>query len=727
MKFFKLRKFVFENLKVNRNFYLATQKLLFFSLVLTVMFTPHSFGQEDSLDTVIFSSNNVVASYIDKSEYEVSHTSETLIKINGNINDLSNTGSIIDPIIFNDKEILIEIIGQKQPLPGTKSTYTITINNLNTNTKGLDRGTFHEQLAVSVISKDGTVLRENFFGISPGNLVYNYELDLYPIFKEGQKYTIRVIYKDASAEFSFIPTTSSVTISSDKSKYVLGDNIKILGKVTRILQSEQFVVVEMFSPSKQLVFRNITSVESDGTFSTQIEREFMRSTGKYKITAQPFFLSDKYSSVQGQVGFIIIEIEPPYKPDFRQPTTPIHEQPFIDKTVQNPSPSFEFTNFVIILVSFFVLILFLIIKKFFLKSFGIATLFKSIKKLQAKTSPVKTSPVKTSPVKTSPVKTSPVKTSVTNPSLQPRSYVASSSGNTILPVVKRMPINTQYVEEIQNPTICFDKPELKNGKIQLNSYGLPLSWSGGNAIVFQLKSSNRLYAIKCFTKKPNGLTNYQYLSQFLKNKNLEFMIEYDSSNQILVQGSKYPVLVTQWINGDTLHKFLKTKNNKTKILQIAEKFKELVYRMEDLKIAHGDLQHGNIMIQFDNTIKLIDYDGMYIPQFNGQKSHESGLADYQHPLRKNQFDETMDRFSSYCIYLSLLVIAHKPEIFDKYFDDTNLIFKQKDFEEPFMSKLFKEIDTVNDKKIRELSKEFKRICGMKDLKKIPSLREFSSL
>ncbi|QLQ08322.1 MAG: hypothetical protein HZY76_21580 [Anaerolineae bacterium] len=47
-------------------------------------------------------------------------------------------------------------------------------------------------------------------------------------------------------------------------------------------------------------------------------------------------------------------------------------------------------------------------------------------------------------------------------------------------------------------------------------------------------------------------------------------------------------------------------------------------------IAHGDLQHGNVLVAADE-LRLIDYDGMYVPPLSGRESHEIGHRNYQHP------------------------------------------------------------------------------------------------
>ena len=55
--------------------------------------------------------------------------------------------------------------------------------------------------------------------------------------------------------------------------------------------------------------------------------------------------------------------------------------------------------------------------------------------------------------------------------------------------------------------------------------------------------------------------------------------------------------------------------------------------LERAGIAHGDLQHGNIFV-VDDELKLIDYDGMFVPRLAGCRSNELGIEHYQHPQRK---------------------------------------------------------------------------------------------
>ena len=80
-----------------------------------------------------------------------------------------------------------------------------------------------------------------------------------------------------------------------------------------------------------------------------------------------------------------------------------------------------------------------------------------------------------------------------------------------------------------------------------------------------------------------------------------------------------------------------------------------------------------------------------MPAMSGWESSEVGHQHYQHPQRDAQhFDATLDNFSALVIYLSLISLAEKPELWNEYHDE-NLIFTKSDFIEPAASELFAKI------------------------------------
>jgi len=78
---------------------------------------------------------------------------------------------------------------------------------------------------------------------------------------------------------------------------------------------------------------------------------------------------------------------------------------------------------------------------------------------------------------------------------------------------------------------------------------------------------------------------------------------------------------------------------------------KLAERLHEVGVAHADLQHGNVLLvpmaRGALALRLIDYDGMYVPALAGTRSGELGHPAYQHPqrLREGTYNAEVDRFS----------------------------------------------------------------------------------
>src|SRR5205823_266576 len=112
------------------------------------------------------------------------------------------------------------------------------------------------------------------------------------------------------------------------------------------------------------------------------------------------------------------------------------------------------------------------------------------------------------------------------------------------------------------------------------------------------------------------------------------------------------------------------------------RFRRLVKDIEGAKFAHGDLQHGNILVRGKDLL-LIDYDGMWVPELKGRQATEIGHRAYQHPRRSTtDYGPYLDRFSALVIYLSLRALEIDRRLWDQYHTGDNLLFVREDFNEP---------------------------------------------
>src|SRR5690606_3454350 len=96
-----------------------------------------------------------------------------------------------------------------------------------------------------------------------------------------------------------------------------------------------------------------------------------------------------------------------------------------------------------------------------------------------------------------------------------------------------------------------------------------------------------------------------------------------------------------------------------------------------------------------DEIKLIDYDGMIVPDVVGLDTHEIGHRHYQHPTRNSDDGisaanfRSVDNFSCHVIGLSLIALAMDTSLWKAtQAGEENLLFRDVDYRSPDTSKTF---------------------------------------
>ncbi|MBZ0153593.1 MAG: hypothetical protein K8J09_18870 [Planctomycetes bacterium] len=218
---------------------------------------------------------------------------------------------------------------------------------------------------------------------------------------------------------------------------------------------------------------------------------------------------------------------------------------------------------------------------------------------------------------------------------------------------------------------------------------MPFVMSGNFAYVFKVHlTQGGARAVKCFRRFLGDRgQRYEALSQHLDKSPMACVADFDYDAQgILVEGHRYPILVMEWVDGPTLDVFisqlLKTGSQSSALMSLAAEWAQIVLTLEQGGVAHGDLQHGNIIVTTQG-LRLVDLDGMFVPTLaNKGAADEIGHRHYQHPLRSaSDFNAQLDRFSSLVIYASLLGVAADPSLW-REFNDDNLILTRGDFQNP---------------------------------------------
>ena len=265
-----------------------------------------------------------------------------------------------------------------------------------------------------------------------------------------------------------------------------------------------------------------------------------------------------------------------------------------------------------------------------------------------------------------------------------------------------------FTEAIQCPSVCFAHPLLRNTLPAVDRLGMPLVTSGQFAYVYKLKSTNGGgdFAVRCFRGYLGDRDQrYRAIQEHVRTSPVGYLSDFSYAPEgILVGGNRFPILFMKWIEGPTLDLYIaEMLHRRDVLLHLADEWLRLLNALRASGIAHGDLQHGNIIVEH-GQLRLVDHDGIFVPIMQGWTASEVGHQHYQHPRRDAQhFDAKLDSFSSLAIYLSLLSLAERPALWQEHHDE-NLIFTKTDFIDPDSSTLFK--------KIREIGPEHSRLADV---------------
>ena len=284
---------------------------------------------------------------------------------------------------------------------------------------------------------------------------------------------------------------------------------------------------------------------------------------------------------------------------------------------------------------------------------------------------------------------------------------------------------TDFSEAVQNPRLCFKGTDLEAGTVALNQRGMPLVFSGSFACVYSVSVGGGAFAVRCFTREVRDQqTRYNQLSDYLINVLPPAFVHFEYlEDGINLKGRWYPIVKMEWVQGEVLSSFVDSKLKEPDTLRrIAAQWRGgTTASLRGLRIAHNDLQHGNVMVQADGNIRLVDYDGMFLPQFRGERSPELGHKNYQHPQRSAaDYDDYVDNFPTLVIYLSLLAVAADPTLWSFYNDD-NLIFTGNDYADPGSSAVFDRLKKSRDPAVVKLTERLEEYCALPKVATVPDL------
>ncbi|WP_278864013.1 serine/threonine-protein kinase [Leyella stercorea] len=228
----------------------------------------------------------------------------------------------------------------------------------------------------------------------------------------------------------------------------------------------------------------------------------------------------------------------------------------------------------------------------------------------------------------------------------------------------------------------------------------PMFYPGGFGVVFPMQNSaGHKYAFRVWHKEIPGIKDRtNKIAQYLKQLNLPYFVEFDyvpGGLTVEEEDGQQTVDTVRmdWVEGANLHDFITNSKEtdtpeefKRKMRDLAANFKKLFKDLHQVGVSHGDLQHGNVVIGEDLSIKLVDYDSVYVPTIQGEQQITSGLTGYQHPIRKTTCMQAApydDYFSELIIYSGLLALSIKPDLWpddEEEIDNFSFLFTDSDFD-----------------------------------------------
>lgn len=280
-------------------------------------------------------------------------------------------------------------------------------------------------------------------------------------------------------------------------------------------------------------------------------------------------------------------------------------------------------------------------------------------------------------------------------------------------------------------------PELKQGQVEKvtiqTSAGIverPWGIEGGFAVVYKFRTkSGKHRALRCFRvpMDPDTQFRYERIGPYFHTHAPDITADFNYHDTgIMVadglQKQVYPVIEMDWIDGVTLLEKvdeLCKKRDHLALKDLSEQWLNILNTLRRANISHGDLAGVNVMVRVDGKLILIDYDGVYIPEFVGLRQILLGQRDYQHPqMVLRQFNERTDDFSALVIYTALLALKVRPELWDTYVKrdaqgkllDANILFTQEDFKVPYQSALMQELELLGDPQVKAAVQELQQMC-----------------
>jgi len=301
------------------------------------------------------------------------------------------------------------------------------------------------------------------------------------------------------------------------------------------------------------------------------------------------------------------------------------------------------------------------------------------------------------------------------------------------------PLPSHFSAMLQTPRVAFRDPQLQRSVIEKDGKNQPRPWSGAFAVVYKAFDPERRepFAVRIFTSEsPERRERYEIMSAYLQSRRPKCMVDFeyrDRSIRSAGDGKWYPLILMEWVQGETLFKWARARcleGNAAALAKAAERWVELVKELGEARVAHGDLQHANVMVTGAGELKLVDYDCLCVPALVGRRNLEVGVEPYQHPGRNETtlLSLDLDNFSALLIYVALRALAADAQLWHKYVEQPGydkLLFRAEDLRAPQSSALCHDLMQLPDAELRELTAQLFNLVRVR-MDQVPPLSHLAN-
>ncbi len=248
---------------------------------------------------------------------------------------------------------------------------------------------------------------------------------------------------------------------------------------------------------------------------------------------------------------------------------------------------------------------------------------------------------------------------------------------------------------------------------------------GRNTIVFKTSRNSNFYAARFFLNDdPELFRRYHDVQNYLESKKLFWKLPFE-----FLDNGLYPVVLMEWVESLSLSEYIDSIITDTQALgELQSKLLELSCNLEENGIGHSNLNLQHIRIKREGngySLKLIDYDAMFVPPFKGKSSLSVGTLGFQHPMSlTSDYSEKTDRFSFWVFLTALEAFKKNPQLWQQaskynYNKKENILFSFGDLSSPKHSSTFQLLRAFNNESLNFYARKLFEFCNLRS----PSLIE----